>query len=104
MSGLVMVSGSGEDGRPVAGEDALDLAVLGEARRRELGEDERVVLLHLEAASVGGDERQGLDVALERLEQFFRQTDGTGLVVSHRAVADLDLHQGLLSDFGGATV
>src|SRR5262245_1266262 len=89
MGGL---GGSGGDGGLVAGEDRLDLALLREALGRELGEDELVVLLHLEAASIGRDQDQGLDVLLEALEQLFRQTDGTGFVVSDRAVADLDLH------------
>jgi hypothetical protein len=89
---MVWLAESAEDGGLVAGEDAADLARLREAARRELGEDERVVLLHLEAASIGRDQDQGLDVALESLEQLLRQTDGMRLVVSDRAVADLDLH------------
>jgi hypothetical protein len=95
---------SGEDRVAVAGQDGPDLALLREAAGAELAEDERVVLLHLEAASVGGDQDQGLDVALEALEQLFRQTDGTGLVVSHRAVADLDLHDRPFSNSGDPTV
>jgi hypothetical protein len=89
---MVGLAESAEDGGLVAVEDAVDLARLREAAGRELGEDEHVVLLHLEAASIGRDQEQGLDVALETLEQLFRQTDGPWLVVSDRAVADLDLH------------
>jgi hypothetical protein len=89
---MVWLAGSAEDGGLVAVEDAADLALLREAAGRELGEDERVVLLHLEAASIGRDQDQGFDVALETLEQLLRQTDGPGLVVSDRAVADLDVH------------
>src|SRR5215510_1080964 len=47
---------SAEDGGLGAVEDAADLALLREAAGRELGEDERVVLLHLEAASIGRDQ------------------------------------------------
>jgi len=101
---MLRSSVSGQDGRLVAGQDAADLALPGEALRRELGEDERVVLPHLEAASIGGDQDQGLDIALEALEQLFRQTDGTGLVVSDRTVADLDLHAAPSSANGGGTV
>src|SRR5882672_6849648 len=81
-----------EDGLLVAAEDGADLAVLGEAAGTQLGEDELVVLLHFEAASIAGDQDEFGDVALVRLEQFLRQTDGTRLVISDRAVADLDLH------------
>src|SRR5882672_11852100 len=54
------LAGSGGDGRLVAGEDRPDFALRREALGRELGEDEHVVLLHLEAASIGGDQDQGL--------------------------------------------
>ena len=59
----------------------------------ELGIDQLVVIFHLEAASPARGEDEVLDVLLERREQLGRQTDGLGLVVSHRAVGDVDFHR-----------
>jgi len=86
-------SASGEDGLLVPRHDGGHLAVLGEAPRLELREQEGVVLLDLEAAAVARDEDQLRDATLVLLEELFRQTDGSRLVVSNRAIGDLDLQR-----------
>jgi hypothetical protein len=74
----------------------LDLARLGEAAQFLLGEDKVVADGDLEDASVATDQL-GLDAEL--LLDFSRQTGGTGVVVSARAVLDGDTrgHSRLLS-------
>jgi hypothetical protein len=73
------------------GSDELDdLALLREAMERELREQEFPVHRHLERTAVRRHELQGPDLPLVVLEQFGRQTDGARLVVSDRAVTDLD--------------
>lgn len=58
----------------------------------ELGINQLIVILHLEAAAACGGQHQVLDVLFERRKQLGRQTDGLGFVVSHRAVGDVDFH------------
>jgi hypothetical protein len=76
-----------------AGADHLDNGLLvGELAGLELGVEQLAVRLQLEAASLGRDEGQVVDLLLVRRQQFGRQTDSLGLVVSHRAVAQLQFH------------
>ncbi|GJM23517.1 MAG: hypothetical protein DHS20C15_34320 [Planctomycetota bacterium] len=81
-----------DDRRLVAREDLLDLPVFRETPAREFREDQFAVLLHFEGAAVARNQEQGFDGALVLLEQLFRQTDGSGLIVSNGAVGDLELH------------
>ena len=58
----------------------------------ELGVDLDAVDPDLEATPASGDELQRRGALFQVLEQDGRQTDGLGLVVSDRAVLDLDPH------------
>ena len=78
---------------PGAAQRLQDLGWLGEPPLLELGEHLPAVHGDLEAARVTRNQGEGGDVLLERVEQLVRQTDGLGLVVSHRAVLDRDLHR-----------
>ncbi len=64
--------------------------VVGELSRLEFGVDFAAVDGDFEATAGGGDEGERGDLVL-KLEDFLRQTDGMGLVVSSRAVFDDDL-------------
>lgn len=68
---------------------------VGEGSGLELRIQQLFSDLELEAASFGRDEGERLDVLLEVGEKLGRQTDGLRLVVSHRAVFERDLHEGL---------
>lgn len=68
----------------------LDFVVFREPLFFEFGEDEFTVYGDLEAPAAGGDEGVGLDVLLEFVEDFVRQTDGLGFIVSSGAVFDFD--------------
>jgi hypothetical protein len=87
----------GAGSRLPARDELQDFALLREAVELELREEELAVDGDLEPAAVARDERERGEPALERLEQSSRQTGGLGLVVSHRAVLDLDLHRGISS-------
>src|SRR5215471_6485175 len=58
----------------------------------KLGMDLLVVSKYFETAITEGYQFQGLDTLLACDQQFLRQTDGTRLVVSLRAVLNLDFH------------
>ncbi len=66
-----------------------DLAGLGEAARAELRVDHDAVHRHVEDATGALDQ---LRLRAEGVLQLRRQTGGAGLVVSHHAVGDLDVH------------
>src|SRR5581483_2840940 len=72
----------------------LDRGLVGELAGLELGVDQLGVEGHLEAPAAGGDQPQLVDLLLEHREELGRQTDGLGLVVSDRAVLQLDSHVG----------
>jgi hypothetical protein len=59
--------------------------------RLELGIDQFVVDFELEATPLRGDKFHFSDTLFVRDEKLARQTDGLGLVVSHRAVCQLNI-------------
>jgi hypothetical protein len=69
------------------------LARFGVAVGLQLGIQQLPVDADLEAAPIGGDDRQRFDLRLESFEQFYRQTGGAPGVVSNGAVFQLDLQQ-----------
>jgi len=71
-----------------------DVPRLGKLPRLQLGVDQFAVHQHLELPLVGRNEDVFGNVLLEMRQDFGRQTDGFGFVVSNRAVDDLDLHAG----------
>jgi hypothetical protein len=56
---------------------------------RALGVDDGLIL---EDLKVSGLPRSQRDLAMESSFEFFRQTGGLGIVISHRAVKDLNIH------------
>jgi len=56
----------------------------------ELGEDQPAVDGHLELAAVRGDQREGLNLGFEGLDQFRCQANGPVGVVSDGTVDDVD--------------
>ena len=66
--------------------------LVGELAGFELRVDQLAVHLQLEAAPLGGDERQLRDLLLVLRQQLGRQTDGLWLIVSHRAIAQFQFH------------
>ena len=87
---------SGDDGWLIAGEDGVHLTVFRETSTLELGEHELTVLAHLKASAVARGERHRIDSILVLVEQLLRQTDGSRLVVSDRAIDQFDLQDLLL--------
>jgi len=81
----------------VLGDLVEDRFLLRKSAGREFGVDQFAVNGELEAAAAGGDELVVLDLLLEGAEQFGRQTDGLGFVVSHGAVFEFQMHVCLLS-------
>jgi hypothetical protein len=71
--------------------------LVGELAGLELGVDQLTVDGQLETPAARWDQLQLADLLLETVEQLARQTDGLRLVVSHRTVAQLDVHGRLLS-------
>jgi hypothetical protein len=69
-----------------------NLLLVGEFVGVQFGIDQIPIDGQLEAAALAGDQSQPLDSLFERGEDFARQTDGIWLVVSHRAVFKLHLH------------
>lgn len=72
--------------------------MLGKAVGIELGEDELAICDDLKTPAPGGDQDELAKVGLEVLQNSCRQTDGFGLVASHRAILDtnlLELHRDL---------
>ena len=64
-----------------------DLIRIGEFACRDLAVNQLVIRHHFEHTTSCGYQCQRGNVFLE-LEQFFRQTDGFGFVVSNRAILD----------------
>jgi hypothetical protein len=60
------------------------------AVRLQLRVNQPPVHAHLEAATIGRDERQRFDIGLELFQQFSRQTGGAIGVVSGGTVNQLD--------------
>lgn len=54
----------------------------------QLGVHQLAVPMDFKSASMRGDQGQGFDVVLKFLEQFARQTEGLGGVVSSGAVGN----------------
>jgi hypothetical protein len=80
-----------ENGRP----DAIlyqagDLPGVGMATQAGFGEDQVAVESHFEAALGRGQQLNGLDDRRPVGQEFIRQTDGTGDVVSGNAELDQD--------------
>ena len=68
------------------------LLFVGELAGLELRVHEVAVERQLEAAAAAGDQLQLVDFLLVLGQQLGRQTDGLGLVVSHRAVFEFHFH------------
>ena len=70
-----------------------DLAGLGVAAKRFLGEQQLPIDAELVDATLAGDQRPGgnLEFQLALAQDFFRQTDGSWGIPSHGAVVELDL-------------
>ena len=71
--------------------DGGDLPRFGMAVQGGLGEDQVAVQRHLEAALARALQLDGVDDVGPSVEQFVRQTDGLGDVVSGDAELDLQL-------------
>ena len=69
-----------------------DFLVFGKAVGLVLGIDLLAVHRDFEASAGGGLQVQGLNLVLEFLEQFLRQTDGMRLVISGGAVFNRNDH------------
>jgi len=59
----------------------------------QFGENQNPVDGHLIGTTIGGDQSDGLDAGFKRIQQFRRQTDGTGSVMSDCAVFNGNNHQ-----------
>src|SRR4051794_12655864 len=66
--------------------------IFGKLARFQLRVDQLVIDGDLEAASAGRNELETLNLLLVRTQQLARQTDGLRLVVSHRAILQLQVH------------
>lgn len=77
------------------GEQAGDLAGFGVALGGFLAVDQGVADGHFKASAARGDQGQIGDGRGEFPQEFFRQTDGAGCVVSHHAIFDADRIFGL---------
>ena len=66
--------------------------LVGKPAALQLAVDQLLADRQLEAAAGRWLERQSADAALELIEELVRQTDGLRLIVSHRAVAKMNLH------------
>src|SRR5207302_977625 len=66
---------------------------VGELAGLQLRVDQFPLHSQLEAASARGNQLQIVNPLLHRSEQLARQTDGLRLVVSHRTVFELDVHE-----------
>ena len=69
-----------------------DFTRLGVATDGLLAEDQFIIHDHFKSPLARGNQGQGLDGVGVVLEQFVRQTDGAGRVVSLHAVFDTHLH------------
>ena len=69
-----------------------DFTRLGVATDGLLAEDQFIIHDHFKSPLARGNQGQGLDGVGVILEQFVRQTDGAGRVVSLHAVFDTHLH------------
>jgi len=77
-----------------------DLARLGVASATFLGIEQIAIHCDLEPAAIAGDKDQLRCLKLKRSEQFLRQPDGAGGIVSDGAIFDADLHHGFLGLLG----
>src|SRR5262249_26092205 len=66
--------------------------LLGELARLELGIDQVAVDAQLETATARRNELQLTDLLFVGGQELARQTDGLGLVISHRTVFEFYLH------------
>lgn len=73
-----------------------DLVFVGKGAGLEFGVEEIAVRGQFETAAGRGFKLQGFDFLLVGREQFGRQTDGLGLVVSCRTVTQVDSHRSKL--------
>lgn len=80
-------------GGGMAGDVGHQRGLVGELSGGKLRVQQLAVNGDLEAAAIGWRQLQPGDLALERREQSLRQTDGLRLVVSQRAVTDVDIHR-----------
>ena len=76
----------------VLADELEHLLFVGEFPGLELRVDEVAVERQLEAAAAAGNQLQLGDFLLVFGQQLGRQTDGLGLVVSHRAVLEFHFH------------
>ena len=67
------------------------LAGFGVTPRGFLAVDRKVIRQHLEATAAGRDQLQSTNRGGEKVEQFARQTEGAGGVVSHHAIFDAEI-------------
>src|ERR1051326_610134 len=73
------------------------LLLIGKLAGLELRVEQFLVNRQLEAAAAGGDQLQVFDLLFELGQDLGRQTDGSWLVVSNRAVFQRDVHLALSS-------
>jgi hypothetical protein len=69
------------------------LPLIGKTACLELRVEQFAIDSQLETAAAGGNQLQFLNLLFVGAEQLGRQTDGLGLVVSHRAVLQLHVHR-----------
>ena len=74
-------------------ERGLNLRILRETMRCELGENLLAIQEDLEAAVVERLQLQRFHLLLELFQNLLRQTDGVGFVLSGGAILNLDLHR-----------
>lgn len=76
------------------GFDRVDnLLGLGEAPFFEFGVNQISVERDLELPSRRGNERHARDLLLKLGQDFIRQTDGFGFVISNRAIDEFEFHR-----------
>lgn len=66
---------------------------IGELARLQFGVYEIVVDAHFETSAPGGNQEQAANLLFECGQDFRRQTDGFGFVVSNGAVLQSDVHE-----------
>lgn len=71
-------------------EQVVDFALFGVPARLLFTVDQFAIHFDLKPTTAGGDEDDLLDSGGEIVQEFVRQTDGAGAIVSHLAVFDAD--------------
>jgi hypothetical protein len=71
--------------------------LIGELTSLQLGVNQLPVHGQLKTPTAGGDQFQVADALFEGSQQLARQTDGLRLIVSHRTVLQLHIHEVLHS-------